>query len=297
MTDAPFGPYKILGKLGEGTMGTVYRAFDPNLERQLAIKILNPQASRNSELVQRFEREAKLLASLKHPGVATVFSFGEHEGRLYMALELVDGRSLDILLAQKGVIPPRRASGIAVQLLDALDAVHALGITHRDVKPGNVMVVRRGGSDHVKLLDFGVAKVQEQQGSSVKQLTDPGTVVGTIEYMAPEIIQGDAVDPRTDVYAAGALLYEMLLGRPPFRGRVHEVFKGHLHTAPEAPRQFKPELPEALEQVILKALAKKPEERFESARIMAAVLEKIVEHMAEVVEPGSSDYSLPPPLV
>jgi len=297
MSDAPFGPFQILGKLGEGTMGTVYRAFDPNLERQLAIKILSPTASRSPELVQRFEREAKLLASLKHVGVATVFGFGSHEGRHYMALELVDGRSLDVLIAQKGVIPPRRASGIAVQLLDALEAVHALGIIHRDVKPGNVMVVRRGGSDHVKLLDFGVAKLQEQPSGGVKQITEPGTVVGTIDYMAPEIVAGEEVDPRTDVYAAGAVLYEMLIGRPPFRGRAYEVMKQHLHDPPEAPRKFKPELPEALEAVVLKALAKKPPERFESARTMAAALEAIVERMAEVVEPGSSDYSLPPPLV
>jgi serine/threonine-protein kinase len=286
------GVFQILELLGEGGMGSVYRAIDVKLDRQVALKVLSQDATGNDEFKERFIREGKLLASLQHRCLSTVFAFGEHEGFLFMALELVEGQSLHQLIRERIMLSPRRSAGIAVQVLDALEAVHSRGILHRDVKPANIMVTRRGGSDLVKVLDFGMAKLTSG-AKSWKDITDPKTIVGTPQYVSPEQVRGLKVDHRCDLYSVGIVLYEMLLGHPPFHGSVYEILRHHMNTEPVRPRQLRPDVPESLERVILEALAKDPAKRFENARTFADALERLVEGELDG-EPSVSERDPPP---
>jgi serine/threonine protein kinase len=248
------GGYRIVESLGRGGMSVVYRAEHVRLGRQAALKLLVPGLG-EADFAQRFLRESQLAASLDHPNIVPVYDAGEEDGLLYIAMACVDGSDLKSLAAAEGRLPLRRALRIVGQIGSALDAAHARGLVHRDVKPANILV---GDGDRAYLSDFGVVKELAGNGS-----TRTGSFVGTIEYCAPEQIEGRAVDARTDVYALACVLYECLVGESPFhRDSEVAVLTAHLHAAPPKLIRAAPELPAALDHVIAKALSKSPLDRY-----------------------------------
>ncbi len=263
------GRYRILGRLGAGGMGTVYKAEDPQLGRVVALKLprFDGPAHDVARRVQRFQREARAAAQIWHPHVCPIHDVGEHEGQPFVVLAYIEGQSLAERLATGRFEDPAQAVDLARQLLDALDAVHAHGIVHRDLKPGNVMLDRSG---RAVLMDFGLAR-PELDG---EHLTTDGMVVGTPSYMAPEQAAGDAehIGPRTDLYALGVVLYQMLTGRLPFEGPALTVLAKIVHEAPPALSALRPDVDPILEEILLKALAKEPERRYQTAREFAAAL-------------------------
>ncbi len=266
------GSFRVTGKIAEGGMGTVYRAVDEKLDRPVALKVIKPTLARSPEFAERFAREAKALASVLHPALATIFAFGEDEGLVYMALELVEGEPLhEVIFAAGCVLPVRRAVSIAAQTLDGLAAIHDRGIFHRDLKPPNIMVVTRSGRDHVKLVDFGLVKLQRFEG-----LTDPNILIGTPTYMSPEQARGDKIDARSDLYAVGIVIYEMLTGVPPFEApRVHELLEKQARATPQPPSFRRQGIPVELEALVLRALAKDPADRPQSADEFATALRSL----------------------
>jgi serine/threonine protein kinase len=251
------GVYEVTAPIGAGGMGQVYRAIDTKLKRQVAIKILPPSLAADHDRIARFQREAEVLASLNHPNIVAVFDIGQQDGVTYIVSELVDGETL-----RGASLPVRKVTGIGAQIADALAAAHGVGVTHRDIKPDNVMVTRQG---RVKVLDFGVAKVSgplAREGVTVDQ-TQVGSVVGTVGYMAPEQVRGDSVDHRTDIFAVGALLYELLAGAHPFKGETPaEIMTATLR---EDPEELPAGIPSGIRQIVGRCLEKNPGERFQSA--------------------------------
>ncbi len=260
MKHTTLGRYRILGELGRGAMGTVYRALDPLIEREVAIKTLHPNLPEDviAEVRQRFLREAKSAGQLNHPNIVTIFDVGEQDGVAYMAMELLDGRSLQQILAERVRLPFQTAADYAAQIADALDRAQQLGIVHRDVKPANVVVSATG---HVKLTDFGVAYVPSST------MTQTGTMIGSPRYMSPEQVLGLPIDPRSDIFSLGVMLYEMLSGQAPFvRAGDSTIFPliNRIAVEPHPPiTQLDPSIPAEFETILRKALAKKPEDRYQ----------------------------------
>jgi len=256
------GGYRIEETLGRGGTSVVYRAEHVRLGRRAALKLLTP-ALGEADFSARFLRESQLAASLDHPSIVPVYDAGEHDGLLYIAMACIDGQDLRSLLAEEGRLPPRRALRIVGQIASALDAAHARGLVHRDVKPANILV---GDGDRAYLSDFGVVKEIAGNGT-----TRTGSFVGTTEYCAPEQIEGRAVDARTDVYALACVLYECLTGEPPFhRDSEVAILNAHLRAPPPKLVKAAPELPQALDQVIAKALSKSPLDRYASCGELVA---------------------------
>ncbi|HUS68438.1 MAG TPA: protein kinase [Kofleriaceae bacterium] len=261
------GRYRIHTKLGEGGMGAVYRAEQISLKRTVALKVLRPELSADASLVRRFNAEAELAAKLNHPNTVTLYDFGQDaDGSLFIAMEFLEGRSLRQVLHKEGAMSPARALAIVDQVCASLSDAHTRGIVHRDLKPDNVMLVQVGRqSDAVRVLDFGIAKLRDEQGDMTQMpMTRAGDLLGTPQYMAPEQIRGEAVDARTDVYALGAMLYEMVTGRLPFEApSLMGILGKHLTELPVPPHQRRPELgiPLELSTLILDALAKEPSAR------------------------------------
>src|SRR5438876_12257092 len=257
------GGYRILEQLGRGGTSVVYRAEHVRLGRTAALKLLSPGLG-EADFSDRFLRESRLAASIDHPSIVPVYDAGEDDGLLYIAMACVDGSDLKTLIAEDGKLPVRRALRIVGQVGSALDAAHARGLVHRDVKPANILV---GAEDRAYLSDFGVVKELASNGT-----TRTGTFVGTIEYCAPEQIEGRPVDGRADVYALACVLYESLTGEAPFhRPSEVAVLNAHLHAPPPKLTRAAPELPGALEAVIAKALSKSPLDRYATcAEFLAA---------------------------
>ncbi len=214
--------YRILSRLGKGGMGVVYAAEDLSLGRKAAIKFLTDSTTADPASVQRFLREAKSASALNHPNICTIYEFGEHEGHPFLAMELLDGVTLDTLLTGSPT-PLTRLLDIGIQAADALDAAHRKGIIHRDIKPANIFIV---GKDQVKLLDFGLAKLEEAASDATSDgtiagpdITSAGSAVGTIAYMSPEQARGETLDARTDIFSLGTVLYQLATGQHPFPGR------------------------------------------------------------------------------
>src|SRR5438105_4053476 len=248
------GGYRILEPLGHGGTSVVYRAEHVRLGRSAALKLLTPSFG-EADFAERFLRESQLAASIDHPSIVPVYDAGEDDGLLYIAMACVEGSDLKTLIAEDGKLPVRRALRIVGQIGSALDAAHARGLVHRDVKPANILV---GAEDRAYLSDFGVVKELAADGA-----TRTGSFVGTIEYSAPEQIEGAAVDARTDVYALACVLYECLAGAPPFhRPSEVAILNAHLYAPPPKLTKAAPELPPALEHVIAKALSKSPLDRY-----------------------------------
>ena len=257
--------YRIEERIGRGGMGLVYRAEHLNLRRRAAIKIIAPELAEASGFRERFNREARIAAALQHPNIVTVYDAGEESGLLYLAMQYIEGSDLSAVLRSQGRLRPYRAIDVCRQVAAALDAAHAQGLIHRDVKPANVLIEGRTAF----LTDFGLTKRIE---GTRTQLTKAGDVVGTIHYVAPEQIEGHRVDARTDVYSLGCLLYHCLSGELPF-ARDTDVAVIYAHLSEEPPRltSVRPELPGGLDAVIAKALEKAPERRFQScADLMSA---------------------------
>ncbi len=254
--------YLIEGLAGRGGMGVVYRASDPELGRQVALKLIAPQRAGDPRFRELFVRESMIAAGLEHPNVIPIYRAGEDEGRLFIAMRYVEGASLQDLIAERGKVPPGRAARVVARVADALDAAHARGLVHRDVKPANVLIADPDGEEHVYLTDFGLSA-----GMSAARDGGAGGWAGTLAYLAPEQIRGGAIDARTDVYALGCVLFHALAGRPPFAtGDEAAALEAHLTQAPAvAWRTPRPGLPPAIDDVVRRAMAKRPEDRFETA--------------------------------
>lgn len=252
------GSFKILEEIGEGGMGKVYKGVDTMLDREVAIKVLRPELVSQPHLVERFRSEAMTLAKLNHPNIAMLYAFFQQEQHFYMVLEFVRGETLDKRIRRTGLLAYDQALKVFLLTLEAIGYAHSMNIVHRDIKPNNIMITE---AEDVKVMDFGIARVLGSE-----RMTREGSMIGTPEYMAPEQIRGMEVDPRTDIYALGILLYEMLTGRLPFMNQNQfELMRAHIELPPPSPRSYAPHLPESMERVMLQALAKRKEDRFASA--------------------------------
>jgi serine/threonine protein kinase len=268
------GQYEIRGRLGKGGMASVYRAYQPNLDREVAIKVIADQFANDPSFVERFRREARSIARLRHPNILTIYDFGEEGNNLYIVMELIEGQTLKE--EQEGkVISLERTHEIIKQVAGALDYANKNGIIHRDVKPSNILIDSHNG--RAVLSDFGIAKMAEVDS----KLTGTGAGVGTPDYMSPEQAMGDELDARSDQYSLAVVAYEMLTGRPPFTGDTPiAVAMGHVSKPLPKPTSFNPNIPHNVEQVLTKALAKKPAERYESCGVFERVLGDAIKNSA-----------------
>ncbi|HET7102192.1 MAG TPA: serine/threonine-protein kinase, partial [Terriglobia bacterium] len=266
--------YRLIAELGRGGMGEVYRARDTGLGRDTALKFLPEEFLQDPQKLDRFRREAWSASALNHPNICTIYEIGEHEGRLFIAMELVEGRTLAEKL-KAGPLAMEEVMSNSRQLAGALEEAHEHHIVHRDLKPANVMVTAKG---RVKILDFGLAKLVrpiEADAPTEESLfmTQAGAVMGTVPYMAPEQLRGEPVDARTDLYAFGELVYEMATGQRPFREtQTNQLISSILTRPPQRPSELNPEISEELEAIILKAMEKDPANRYQSARELLADL-------------------------
>ncbi len=273
LIDRPFDKrYVIKRKLGSGGMADVYLAEDQELGRRVALKLLNDRHAADEQFVERFRREAQSAAGLNHPNIVSIFDRGRAEGTYYIAMEYLDGRTLKELLVRNGPTPIPIAIDYARQILGALSFAHRNGIIHRDIKPHNIVV---GGDGRLKVTDFGIAR------SGASQMTEAGSIVGTAQYLSPEQARGAPVDPRSDLYSLGIVLYEMLTGHVPFTGDTPvEIAMKHLSQVPEPPSKLRPDVPHDLDAVVMRALAKDPDQRYASAEEMDADLARVARGVA-----------------
>src|SRR5580698_10037650 len=273
--------YELTHLIARGGMAQVYRAHDRLLDRPVALKVLFPELSVDRAFVERFRREAQAAANLSHPNIGPVFDWGEDSGTYFIVMEFVDGRPLSALLRATGAIDSVRAAEIGAPVAAALSYAHRHGVIHRDVKPGNVLITEDG---QVKVTDFGIARAVNTEES----LTQTGAVMGTAAYFSPEQAEGLGVDARSDIYSLGVVLYEMAVGRPPFTGDSPvAVASKHVRDQPVLPREANPTVPPALEAVIMKAMAKNPDDRYASAEELRADLLRFADgRPVEAADPG-----------
>src|SRR5690348_14872867 len=292
------GPYEITGAIGAGGMGEVYRARDTRLGRDVAIKILPQHLTAKSNVKQRFEREARAISSLQHPNICTLYDVGHQDATDFLVMEFLEGETLADRLA-KGALAPEQVLKIGIEICEGLEKAHRTGVVHRDLKPGNIMLTKTG----TKLLDFGLAKPLEvapvasmtamptssKAMEAAKPVTAEGTIVGTFQYMSPEQLEGKEADERSDIFALGAVLYEMATGRRAFEGKSQtSVIAAILEREPPPISSLQPMSPPAMDRVVKLCLAKDPDERIQSAHDVKLQLEWIRE--------GGSQAGVPAPI-
>lgn len=260
--------YQLLRILGSGGMAEVYLARDRRLDRDVALKVLPHRYACDSESVERFRREAGAAARLNHPNIVQVYDWGEAAGTYYISMEYVSGCSLKEVIRKEEPLAPERIIAISTQVLDAVAVMHAAGFIHRDIKPQNILIDERG---RAKVADLGIARAADTGGITVK-----GTILGTAQYLSPEQAQGKTAIPASDLYSVGAVMYEMATGRPPFTGENPvAIAMQHVSDEPAPPKELRPELSAGIEEVILRALAKSPQDRWASAQAFAGALESV----------------------
>jgi predicted Ser/Thr protein kinase len=290
---AKLGRYEIAAVLGQGAMGVVYLAHDPEIDRPVALKTVRPEAMRgesSAELESRFIKEAKLAGRLQHPNIVTVFDVGRDRGELFIAMEYVDGHPLTRYLAAADALPLNAKIGIVRQTAEALDHAHERGVVHRDIKPGNILISKDG---RVKVTDFGIARLT---GATTSDLTRTGQMIGSPAYMSPEQIRGEKLDGRSDLFSLGVVLYELLTGTRPFPGEsITTLVYQILHTEPRDPREIKSDLPAATREVMARMLAKQPEKRPESAKAFLRELKRIEKFQRESERTRLAIAGAPPP--
>jgi eukaryotic-like serine/threonine-protein kinase len=281
MIDETISHFRVIEKLGEGGMGVVYKAFDTRLHRPVALKFLPENMAKDSHALERFRREARAASALNHPGICTIYDIGEQDGRAFIAMEFIDGQTLRSHI-HGNALPVEETLKLGIQIADALEAAHAGGIIHRDIKPANIFVTKRG---EAKVLDFGLAKlvpkgIGRSDGDSGREVTDSNSMVGIISgtpsYMSPEQVRGDTLDPRTDIFSLGLLLYEMATGRQAFSGGTGGVIIEAVLTRPPVPaRNINPDIPQRLEEIINKALNKDKDKRQQHASEVRGDLQEL----------------------
>ncbi len=296
----------MLAPLGAGGMGEVYRARDTRLDRTVAIKVLAESLASDPQLRDRFEREARALSALNHPHICTLFDVGHQDGVDFLVLEHLEGETVAERLTRSGGLNPNEALKIAIDVCDGLDKAHRSGIVHRDLKPANVFLVRGSGSAPpiAKLLDFGLAKsaapVVAASGLSMLPTTPPtvtaqGTILGTFQYMAPEQIEGVEADARTDIFAFGALLFEMITGRTAFEGKTRASLLGAiLKDEPPPVSRDQPTAPAALDRIVGTCLAKDPDDRYQSARDLLRDLKWVASGSSDVTTVATTGAAIEP---
>ncbi len=278
------GPYEILSPIGAGGMGEVYKARDTRLDRTVAIKVLPEHVASDPDLKQRFEREAKTISSLNHPHICTLYDIGSQDGIDFLVMEYLEGDTLAQRLEQKGALPLDQALQVAIEIADALDKAHRQGITHRDLKPGNIMLTTAGA----KLLDFGLAKLRQPgtvgaEGFSAAPtmsagLTGEGAILGTLQYMAPEQLEGKEADARTDIFAFGATVYEMATGQRAFTGESQaSLIAAILEHEPVPMSTLQTMTPARLDEIVKTCLAKDPDDRWQTAGDVGRQVKWIIE--------------------
>jgi beta-lactam-binding protein with PASTA domain/tRNA A-37 threonylcarbamoyl transferase component Bud32 len=272
--------YAVMEKVGSGGMAEVYRARDQLLGREVALKVLSRRLSSDRSFVERFRREAQAAANLNHPNIVSLYDYGAEDGNYYIVMEFIEGRSLEETI-HAGRVMPERAAEIAAEVARALERAHLAGLVHRDIKPANVMITEAGA---VKVTDFGI--VRALAGNGEQTVTQTGMVIGTAAYLSPEQAQGHPVDGRSDVYSLGVVLFEMLTGETPFSGESPlSVAYKHVRENPVPPSALNPDLPDALDAIVMKALAKNPDNRYSSALEMREDLERYLSGQAVTATP------------
>ncbi len=266
-----YGRYEIVSELGSGTMGVVYKAHDPQIDRPVALKVLRPDRVVSQDFVARFLREAKAIGRISHPNIVTVYDVGQDHGTIYIAMEYLEGRPLNEVMKNQ-TLPAIEAMKLCTQVAEALHYAHNKGITHRDIKPSNIILTP---DNRTKLTDFGIARIEDPEAA---QMTQAGDILGTPVYMAPEQVLGQQADGRTDLYALGVILYEMLVGKRPFGGgNIAAIFRSITHDPPQDPMHAGAVDNRRLADLILKSLAKDRDLRFQSGAAMADALKRCLD--------------------
>jgi eukaryotic-like serine/threonine-protein kinase len=286
--------YQIEAKIGEGGFGAVYRATQVGMNRKVALKVLHARMAKDQQVVGRFRREAQASSLLRAPHTVQVYDFDQSpDGIMYLAMEMLTGKSLHAILQEEGALPPPRLAHVLDGIADSLGEAHAQGIVHRDIKPENIFLEPRPTPDFAKVLDFGIAKIVSGEGGMAggPALTAAGQTLGTLEYMSPEQLMGAQLDGRSDLYALGILAYELVTGALPFPAKTPgEMITAHLKTVPQPPSRLAPNrgIPPLLDQIILKLLAKKREERYRDTAELRGDLERLIRGEAAVGPIGNS---------
>jgi serine/threonine protein kinase len=267
MVGKEIGPYRILQKLAQGGMCSVYKGMHIGLDQEVAIKVLSPEAFDDRSLRDRFINEAKIQAKLSHPNVVKTLNYLEQDNMVILVMEYIKGETLDVLMKKEGALSLDKVFSILDSVFDAVDFMHSKGVIHRDIKPANIMLPYEGS---VKVMDFGIAKVLGEIGN-----TRTGIRIGTIWYMSPEQIRGTGVGLQSDIYSIGVMLYQMVTGKMPFSGETEfDIMKSHIEDTPPAPWKINSNIPREIGRIILKAIAKNPKERYQSVRELAAEIKK-----------------------